>query len=189
MQCEASVKIGLFSHPVQVMADVYVHIIPLHALYSVHALCATATLLPEIQTGKRSAVYCVCLNMKSGGVMKSIIVGAALTGGLMIAASAQAVDMPPLAKKLNCTACHAIDHKVVGPAWQDVANRYTGKGVKTYVYKGKEYPLIEGLVLKVSKGGAGNWGSMPMPANDLTGTKRNEIRQLVEFEQSLATKK
>ncbi len=100
--------------------------------------------------------------------------------------SGPAVEMPPLAKELNCVACHAIDHKVVGPAWQDVANKYTGAGVTTYTYQGKQYPLIEGLVMKVSKGGSGNWGSMPMPANDPTGVKKDKIRELVEFEQSLA---
>ncbi len=119
--------------------------------------------------------------------MKSIIVSMAAAAGFVIAGSALAQDMPPLAKELNCTACHAIDHKVVGPAWRDVANRYTGKGVKTYTYRGKEYPLIEGLVMKVSKGGSGNWGSMPMPANDLSGAKRAKIEELVRFEQSLAT--
>lgn len=104
------------------------------------------------------------------------------------AASPAPVEMPPLAKELNCVACHAIDHKVVGPAWQDVADRYTGKGVKTYTYKGKEYPLIEGLVMKVSQGGSGNWGTMPMPANDPSGVKKAKIEELVRFEQSLARK-
>ncbi len=120
--------------------------------------------------------------------MKGIIAGVIATAGLAIAGSASAVDMPPLATKLNCTTCHAIDHKVVGPAWKDVAEKYTGKGVKTYTYNGKEYPLIEGLVMKVSKGGAGNWGSMPMPANDPSGAHKAEITELVKFEQSLAKK-
>ncbi len=97
-----------------------------------------------------------------------------------------AKEMPALAKELNCVACHAIDHKVVGPAWQDVADRYTGKGVTTFTYQGKTYPLIDGLVMKVSKGGNGNWGTMPMPANDPAGTKKAKIRELVTFEQSLA---
>jgi cytochrome c len=118
--------------------------------------------------------------------MKLVTAGMIASAGLVFAGSAMAVDMPPLAKKLNCVACHAIDHKVVGPAWKDVAERYTGKGVKTFTYNGKEYPLIEGLVMKVSKGGSGNWGSMPMPANDPTGAKKKEITELVEFEQSLA---
>jgi cytochrome c len=120
--------------------------------------------------------------------MRSVIVSMVTTAGLMIAGSASAVDMPPLAKKLNCTTCHAIDHKIVGPAWKDVAERYTGKGVKKYTYKGKEYPLIEGLVMKVSQGGSGNWGTMAMPANDPSGAKKAEITELVKFEQSLAKK-
>ena len=120
--------------------------------------------------------------------MKSVILSMTAVAGLMIAGSASAVDMPPLAHKLNCTACHAIDHKVVGPAWKDVAEKYTGHGVKTFTYKGKTYPLIEGLVMKVSHGGSGNWGSMPMPANDPSGVHKAEITKLVELEQSLAKK-
>lgn len=108
----------------------------------------------------------------------------ALTGGAMAAE----VEMPALAKKLNCTACHAIDRKIVGPAWRDIAKKYTGSGVTKFTYNGKEYPLIEGLVMKVSKGGSGNWGTMPMPANDASGNHQAEITELVKFEQSLATK-
>ncbi len=44
-----------------------------------------------------------------------------IVAGLMIAGSAMATDMPPLAQQSGCTACHAIDHKIVGPAWMDVA--------------------------------------------------------------------
>lgn len=120
--------------------------------------------------------------------MKSVILSMAAVTGLIVAGSASAIDMPPLAHKLNCTACHAIDHKVVGPAWKDVAEKYTGHGVKTFTYKGKTYPLIQGLVMKVSQGGSGNWGSMPMPANDPSGAHKAEITKLVEFEQSLAKK-
>jgi len=108
--------------------------------------------------------------------------------GLMVAGSVMAEEMPALAKKLNCTACHAIDKKLVGPAWRDIAKKYTGSGVTKYTYNGKEYPLIEGLVMKVSKGGSGNWGTMPMPANDAAGTKQAEIIELVKFEQGLSTK-
>jgi cytochrome c551/c552 len=124
--------------------------------------------------------------------MKSIVVNIAVAAGLMIAGSAMAEDMPPLAKKNNCTACHAIDHKVVGPAWMDVSKKY--KGAKTYKYSAngsaapdaKEYPLVEGLMHKVSLGGHGNWGAMPMIANDPAGKKQDEIKQLVEFILGLA---
>jgi cytochrome c len=118
-----------------------------------------------------------------------LIVASMAAAGLIAAGSAYAVEMPPLAHKYNCVACHAIDKKLVGPAWKDVADRYTGHGVKTYTYNGKEYPLIEGLVMKVSKGGSGNWGTMPMPANDPKMEHTKDLTELVEFEQSLAQKK
>ncbi len=54
----------------------------------------------------------------------------------------------------------------------------------------KEYPLEEGLVMKVSKGGKGNWtavtGGVPMIANDPTGAKKAQIEELVKFILGLA---
>jgi cytochrome c len=116
--------------------------------------------------------------------MKSIIVGMIAAAGLVVAGGALATEMPPLAKKNGCTACHAIDHKVVGPAWMDVSKKY--KGATKYTFQGKEYSLVEGLMKKVSQGGSGNWGAVPMIANDPKGMKQDEIKQLVEFELSLA---
>lgn len=86
--------------------------------------------------------------------MKSIIVSMVAAAGLMVAGSALAADMPPLAKKNNCTACHAIDKKLVGPAWQAVGDKYKGDAAAKAA-----------LVTKIQKGGSGNWGKMPMPAN------------------------
>ena len=79
----------------------------------------------------------------------------AVAAGLMVAGSAMATDMPAVAKKNNCTACHAVDKKVVGPAWKDVAAKYKGDAA---AWDGK-------LATKIKKGGSGNWGKMPMPAN------------------------
>jgi len=115
--------------------------------------------------------------------MKSIFTSIAVAG-LIVAGSAYATDMPPLAKKNNCTACHSIDKKIVGPAWMDVSKKY--KGAAKFEYNGKEYPLEEGLMMKVSKGGSGHWGTMPMPANDAAGTKQADIKELVAFVLGLA---
>jgi len=106
--------------------------------------------------------------------MKSIITGM-VVAGLMVAGSAMATEMPALAKKLNCTACHSIDKKIVGPAWMDVSKKYKGDAT-----------AAEKLQVKVSKGGSGNWGTMPMPANDAAGTKQAEIKELVAFVLGLA---
>lgn len=56
------------------------------------------------------------------------------------------------AKASDCFSCHAIDHKLVGPAYQEVAKRYAGKG----------NAVIATLVQKIKKGGSGNWGDIPM---------------------------
>ena len=55
--------------------------------------------------------------------------------------------------KYGCTACHAVDHKVVGPAFNDVAAKYRGKDAEAT------------LVDKVKNGGSGVWGPIPMPPN------------------------
>jgi cytochrome c5 len=57
-------------------------------------------------------------------------------------------------QKDGCAACHAVDKKIVGPAYQDVAAKY--KGDKDAAAK---------LVQKVKAGGSGVWGSVPMPPN------------------------
>ena len=59
-----------------------------------------------------------------------------------------------LAQKKNCMACHAIDKKVVGPAYKDVAAKYAG-----------QKDAADKLAAKIMKGGSGVWGPVPMPAN------------------------
>ncbi len=82
-----------------------------------------------------------------------------------------------LAKTSGCLACHAVDKKVVGPAWKDVAKRYAGDA-------GAKAKLIE----KVAKGGRGNWteivGNMAMPPYSPRVSAEN-IEALVEFVLSL----
>lgn len=123
--------------------------------------------------------------------MKLTIAGAALAG-LVCAGSALAVDMPPEVQDFHCDGCHAIDHRILGPSWMDVSRRYKGK--KTYKYSmsgsdapdAKEYPIVDGLVMKISRGGSGNWGSEPMIANNALRNKQGEIRHIVQFILGLA---
>jgi len=78
-------------------------------------------------------------------------------------------DALALAKKNNCLACHAIDHKVVGPAWKDVAVKYRGDATA-------EAHLIN----KIAVGGSGVWGSMAMPAHPkLSEAERTTLARFV----------
>jgi len=74
-----------------------------------------------------------------------------------VAVSAPAFASMELAQKKNCLACHAVDKKVVGPAYKEVAAKYAGD--KTAAAK---------LAEKIQKGGAGVWGQVPMPPNQVT---------------------
>ena len=51
-----------------------------------------------------------------------------------------------------CTSCHGMTNTIVGPAFQDVAKKYTGRA-----------DAVEYLSAKIRKGGQGVWGSIPMP--------------------------
>lgn len=119
--------------------------------------------------------------------MKSIIVSMIAAAGLMVAGSVFAEDMPELAKKSGCTACHAVDKKVVGPAWADVGKAYnsngatsTGKKVADILAENNAKTAKEWLAQKVAKGGKGNWGAMAMPANS-PKVSEADIHELVEF--------
>lgn len=59
-----------------------------------------------------------------------------------------------LANSKNCMACHAVEKKLVGPSYKDIATKYAGQA-----------DAVDKLASKVIKGGAGAWGPVPMPAN------------------------
>ena len=83
-------------------------------------------------------------------------------------ASAPAFANADLAQKKNCMACHAIDKKVVGPAYKEVAAKYAG-----------QKDAVDKLSQKVIKGGSGVWGPVPMPAN--AQVNEAEAKQLVQW--------
>jgi cytochrome c len=100
--------------------------------------------------------------------MKSVAVVFAITAFSAFPALAQ----EDLAKKHNCLACHAVDKKLVGPAYKEVANKYRGD-------KTAEAKLID----KVKKGGVGVWGQIPMPPN--SAVPDADVKKLVEWILSL----
>jgi len=87
---------------------------------------------------------------------------------LTAVAAAPAFAQADLAQKKNCMACHAIDKKLVGPAYKDVAAKYAG-----------QKDAVDKLAQKVVKGGSGAWGAVPMPANPQV--TEAEAKQLVQW--------
>jgi cytochrome c len=79
-----------------------------------------------------------------------------------------------LAQQKNCLSCHTLDQKLVGPAYRDVAAKYSGQD-----------DALARLAEKVRKGGTGVWGTAVMPPNPVTP---DEARTLVEWILSLKKK-
>ena len=102
------------------------------------------------------------------GVAVEVAVGV----GLSFAPLPQAFANQELATAKNCMACHALERKVVGPGYQDVAKKYAGD-------PGAQARLAN----KIIKGGGGVWGPIPMPAN--TQVSEAQANQLAAWVLSL----
>jgi cytochrome c len=81
-----------------------------------------------------------------------------MTPAALLLAAATALASSPawanleLAKKHACMACHAVDKKVVGPAYAEVAKKYAG-----------QKDAAASLAANIKAGGSGKWGPVPMP--------------------------
>ncbi len=103
--------------------------------------------------------------------MKAVLVS--LAGAAMLASGAAhaALDnakAEAMMKKDGCAACHAVDKKIVGPAYVDVAAKYKN-----------DKNAAATLVKKVKAGGSGVWGQIPMPPN--AAVSDADIKDLVEW--------
>ena len=84
-----------------------------------------------------------------------------------LACSGVSFASPELAKKHACFACHAVDKKLVGPSYKDIAKKYKGQNVAAK------------LADKVKKGGSGVWGPVPMPPNPAVPDA--DVKKLVDW--------
>ncbi|RCR68627.1 ThuA domain-containing protein [Larkinella punicea] len=78
----------------------------------------------------------------------------------------------------DCKACHSIDKKSIGPAYQDVAKKYA---------KERRTEIVNKLAKKVIEGGGGVWGEQAMSAHPQV--KEDEAKEMVSFIMSLGDKK
>jgi cytochrome c len=103
--------------------------------------------------------------------MKAVLVslaGAALLASGAAHAALDNAKAEAMMKKDGCAACHAVDKKLVGPSYLDVANKYRNdKGAAANLAK------------KVKAGGSGVWGQIPMPPN--AAVSDADIKDLVEW--------
>jgi cytochrome c len=98
---------------------------------------------------------------------------AGLASALLVIGNAEAASLDMAAaeammKKDGCAACHAVDKKIIGPSYQEVAAKYKGD---------KDAPAK--LAKKVKEGGSGVWGQVPMPPNATTSDA--DVKALVDW--------
>lgn len=84
--------------------------------------------------------------------MKTVWLGTFAATALLAVGVAQA--SAELAGKNNCTACHQVETKVVGPALKDIAAKYADVD-----------GAADQLAGKIKNGSNGVWGNIPMPPN------------------------
>ncbi|HSG23251.1 MAG TPA: c-type cytochrome [Azonexus sp.] len=94
--------------------------------------------------------------------MKAVYIAMMAVAGIVTAGQVHADEA--LAKAKNCMACHAIDKKLVGPSYKDVAAKYKGDA---------KAPAM--LAAKVKAGGKGVWGQIPMPPNNVTPEEASKL--------------
>jgi cytochrome c len=105
--------------------------------------------------------------LSQGEPVKKLITCLFISAGLL-ASAGNAFAQEALAKKYNCLACHAVDKKLIGPAYKDIAAKYKSD-------KGAEARLVA----KVKNGSAGTWGQIPMPPN--ASVPDADIKALVKW--------
>ncbi len=95
-----------------------------------------------------------------------------LLAALALSCSLAAMADQALATKKNCMGCHAMDRKMVGPSYKDVAKKYA-----------TDPSAADKLALKIRQGGAGVWGPVSMPSNPQVNEK--EAKTLASWVLSL----
>ncbi|PRF44401.1 c-type cytochrome [Burkholderia multivorans] len=95
-------------------------------------------------------------------------VAASLVGAWSAGAHAQVGDGLRVARSNACLGCHAVDRKLVGPSFKDIAARYKG-----------DPQAVAKLSKKVKDGGSGVWGAIPMPAHPRMSDA--DLRSVVEW--------
>ena len=83
-------------------------------------------------------------------------------------ASAGPAPVERLLADHGCVACHALDKRVVGPGFREIAQKYKGAS-----------DAAGHLASKIRQGGQGAWGQVPMPPNP--GLGDDDLKRVVAW--------
>lgn len=69
-------------------------------------------------------------------------------------------------ESLDCSGCHAVNERMIGPSYQEIADKYSEKD-------------IDLLASKIIEGGSGVWGGVPMSPHPQVA--KEEAKKMVEY--------
>lgn len=105
--------------------------------------------------------------------MKTVIPAIVAAASLIIAGTTLAADIPAV-NKAKCGTCHAIDKKVIGPSYMDIAAKYKG-----------DSDAVNKIAANITKGGSFDWKMGKMPPKGM-GANETEIKAMSEYIAGLA---
>jgi cytochrome c551/c552 len=97
--------------------------------------------------------------------LSSVAVAAAPVAALAKPDNSEAKAVIALLNKYSCSACHGVDKKVLGPGFNEIAKKHSGK--------------VDYLAGKIKAGGSGVWGPIPMPAQTLPDADARKIAEWI----------
>lgn len=93
---------------------------------------------------------------------------AALALAMVVGLAGYSLASEQLARQKGCMACHDMKAKKVGPSYADIAKKYAGKA-----------DAVDYLAGRIKKGGAGVWGSVPMPPQNVSDAEAKELAKWI----------
>jgi cytochrome c len=69
-------------------------------------------------------------------------------------------------ERLDCSGCHSLNERMIGPSYKEIADKYSEKD-------------IDALAAKIIEGGSGVWGSVPMQPH--SQVSKEDAKKMVQY--------
>jgi len=109
---------------------------------------------------------CVSLLIFSCSKKENIPVDATSSETTNISEAKSNLSGDQIIETLDCSGCHAVNERMIGPSYQEIADKYSEKD-------------MELLASKIIEGGSGVWGSVPMAPHPQVS--KEDAKKMVEY--------
>ena len=121
----------------------------------------------------KKLVLAGCLGMLMFSCTKKEQASVSETSAEPVAATNAHLSGDQIIETLDCSGCHSISERMIGPSYQEIADKYSKKD-------------IDALAAKIIEGGSGVWGSVPMQPH--SQVSKEDAKKMVSYILSLKKK-